>query len=159
MLSPADLEAFLQAHAVQGEILYLEAPTPTVETAAQAVGAQTGQIVKTLLFLIDGQPVAAIANGTAPIERRALAACYQVGRKKIKLAPPETVLAITGYPAGAVPPFGHLEPLPTLLDPRVLTLNEVYAGGGAENALVRLDPQDILKITGAQVLDLLSRPG
>jgi Cys-tRNA(Pro) deacylase len=158
MLSPADLQAFLQNHGVQGEILHLEVPTPTVETAAQAVGARNEQIVKTLLFLIDGEPVAAIANGTAPIEQRALAALYEVGRKKVKLASAEMVLAVTGYPAGAVPPFGHQKPLPTLLDPHVLTFAVVYAGGGAENALVRLDPRDIQKITGARVIDLLSSP-
>jgi Cys-tRNA(Pro) deacylase len=158
MLSPSDLQAFLQTHVIQGEILHLEMPTPTVEAAARAVGAQNEQIVKTLLFLIHDQPVAAIANGTAHIDRRSIAACYQVGRKQVKLAPPETVLAVTGYPAGAVPPFGHREPLPTLLDPRVLTHAEVYAGGGAGNALVRLNPIDILKITDGQVIDLLSPP-
>ncbi len=156
MLSSTDLQVFLEEHGIRGEIIHLEVPTPTVETAAQAVGARNEQIVKTLLFLINDQPLAAIATGTTPIDRRAIAARYQVGRKRVKLASPETVLAITGYPAGAVPPFGHRTPLPTLIDPRVLTLSEVYAGGGEENALMRLDPQDIVKTTGAQILDLLS---
>jgi prolyl-tRNA editing enzyme YbaK/EbsC (Cys-tRNA(Pro) deacylase) len=54
-----------------------------------------------------------------------------------------------------MPPFGYRQPLTTLIDQRVLDLPEAYAGGGAENAIVRLNPQDILQVTGARVLDLL----
>jgi prolyl-tRNA editing enzyme YbaK/EbsC (Cys-tRNA(Pro) deacylase) len=78
-----------------------------------------------------------------------------VGKKRVKLATPEMVLEISGYEVGAMPPFGHRQPLTTLIDQRVLDLPEAYAGGGAENAIVRLNPQDILQVTGARVLDLL----
>jgi prolyl-tRNA editing enzyme YbaK/EbsC (Cys-tRNA(Pro) deacylase) len=54
-----------------------------------------------------------------------------------------------------MPPFGHVQPLPTLIDPRVLKRIIVWAGGGAENTLLRLDPQDILRAAGAQEVDLL----
>jgi len=57
-----------------------------------------------------------------------------------------------------MPPFAHRQPLPTLIDRRVLEQPEVYAGGGAENALVRLFPQDILRVTQARVTDLLTVP-
>ncbi|GEM_PF-110327 len=158
MLTPTDLQAFLDSHAIRAEILHLDAPTPTVETAARAVGAQPDQIVKSVLFLVRGEPVLAVACGTARIDRRKLAAHYRVGRKRVKLAAADAVLRITGYPAGAVPPFGHPQPIPTLLDPGVLVHEQVYAGGGAGNALVRLHPADILRVTAAQVLDLLARP-
>ena len=69
------------------------------------------------------------------------------------------MLEITGFTAGAVPPFGHLRPIRTLLDLRVLEQETVYAGGGDENALMRLSPKVILHQTGAEVLDLISPPG
>jgi prolyl-tRNA editing enzyme YbaK/EbsC (Cys-tRNA(Pro) deacylase) len=65
------------------------------------------------------------------------------------------VLEISGYEVGAMPPFGHRRPLITLIDNRVLELPEAYAGGGAENALIRLNPQEIQRVTGAKALDLL----
>jgi prolyl-tRNA editing enzyme YbaK/EbsC (Cys-tRNA(Pro) deacylase) len=155
-LKADDLQAFLNAHAVQAEILHLPVPTPTVETAAQAVGAQVEQIVKSILFLVDDQPVLAITCGTAYVERRQIGALYGVGKKRIKLAAPEEVLALSGYEVGAMPPFGHRQPLTSLLDRRVLDLPEAYAGGGAENALMRIAPQEILRVSQAQVMDLVA---
>jgi Cys-tRNA(Pro) deacylase len=155
-LNADDLQTFLQANAIPADILRLPVPTPTVETAAQAVGAQPQQIVKSILFLVDDQSVLAIACGTAYIERRMIASLYGVGKKRVKLASPDEVVWVSGYEVGAMPPFGHRQPLPTLLDRRVLQLTEVYAGGGAENALLRISPQDILRFSQAQVMDLVT---
>lgn len=154
-LGALDLEGYMQSQAIPGEILHLDMPTPTVDAAAQAVGADPGQIIKSILFTVDEKPVLVIACGKSTISRRAIADLFGVGKKRIKLASPEIVLAVSGYEVGAMPPFGHRQPLPTLIDSRVLDLPEAYAGGGAENALLRLDPQEILRSTGAKVLDLL----
>jgi prolyl-tRNA editing enzyme YbaK/EbsC (Cys-tRNA(Pro) deacylase) len=154
-LGVPELRDYMQAHGVLGEIMHLDMPTPTVESAALAVKAKPEQIIKSILFMVDGQPVLAIACGMATIERRAIADLYKVGRKRVKLATPEKVLEMSGYEVGAMPPFGHRQQLTTLIDRRVLSLPEAYAGGGAENAIVRLKPQDILRVTGAKVMDLL----
>jgi prolyl-tRNA editing enzyme YbaK/EbsC (Cys-tRNA(Pro) deacylase) len=167
LLKSSDLQAFLTAQGIAGEILHVSVPTPTVETAAGALGVQPEQIVKSILFLVEGAaaadstaplPVLAIACGTGYVERRAIGAHYGVGRKRVKLASPEEVAAISGFEVGAMPPFGHRQPLPTLLDRRVLDLPAVYAGGGDENAMLRLDPRDIARYTGAAVLDLTAIP-
>lgn len=120
-----------------------------------AVSANPEQIIKSILFMVDGDPVLVIACGLSTIGRRAIADLYGVGKKRVKLATPEMVLEISGYEVGAMPPFGHRQPLTTLIDRRVLDVPEAYAGGGAENALIRLNPQDILQVTGAKILDLL----
>jgi prolyl-tRNA editing enzyme YbaK/EbsC (Cys-tRNA(Pro) deacylase) len=148
----------MDANAIPGEIIYLDIPTPTVETAAQAVGTKPSKIVKSLLFTIDDANVLAIASGTSLIERRAIAARFEVGRKRVRLAHPEVVLSVCGYPVGTVPPFGHRNPVQSLIDPLIFDLDEVYAGGGAHNALVRLQPDDILRVTKAEVLDLHNAP-
>jgi prolyl-tRNA editing enzyme YbaK/EbsC (Cys-tRNA(Pro) deacylase) len=151
-----ELAEYMQAHGIQGEILHLDVPTPTVDTAASAVGALPEQIIKSILFMVADQPVLAVACGRSSIERRAIAELYSVGKKRVKLASPEIVLEISGYEVGAMPPFGHRQPLMTLIDPKVLDSAESYAGGGAENALVRLNPKEILRATHAKVLDLLA---
>jgi prolyl-tRNA editing enzyme YbaK/EbsC (Cys-tRNA(Pro) deacylase) len=154
-LDALNLKKYMQSNAIPGEILHLDVPTPTVEAAAQAVCADPEQIIKSILFMVDETPVLVIACGKSTISRRAIADLYGVGKKRVKLATPEMVLEISGYEVGAMPPFGHHQLLTTLIDSKVLHLAEAYAGGGAENALVCLNPREILRVTGAKVLDLL----
>jgi prolyl-tRNA editing enzyme YbaK/EbsC (Cys-tRNA(Pro) deacylase) len=157
-LDPSHLEEFMRQNDIPGEILHLDVPTPTVESAAAAVGSELESIVKSLLFTIHDNLVLAITCGPAHIDRRAIAGHFQVGRKKVKLADPQTVLEKTGYQVGAMPPFGHYAPLTTLIDHQVLEKDEVYAGGGSDQSLLRINPDTILKVTQAQVLDLLAPP-
>ena len=72
----------MQAHGIAGEILHLNVPTPTVEAAAQAVSAKPEQIIKSILFMVDGQPVLAIACGLSAIGRRAIADLYRGGQEE-----------------------------------------------------------------------------
>jgi prolyl-tRNA editing enzyme YbaK/EbsC (Cys-tRNA(Pro) deacylase) len=157
-LTPDDLQAFMVREKIPGEILILEVPTPTVETAAQAVGVSPHQIVKSVLFTVRQEAVLTISCGDLLVERRVIAALYGLGRKRVKLASPEVVLDLTGYAVGTVPPFGHRQHIRTLIDSQVLDLAEIYAGGGAHNALVRLHPENILQTTSAEILDLHTRP-
>jgi len=155
MLTPDDLQRFMESQGISGELLFLKVPTPTVEAAAQALGTTPENIIKTVLFTIGEEHLLAIASGTLPIDRRRIAAHFGVGRKRVKLADPKTVLEVTGYPVGTVPPFGHKHPSHTLMDPRVLKREVAYAGGGAHNALVRLNPTDILRVTQGTVVELI----
>jgi prolyl-tRNA editing enzyme YbaK/EbsC (Cys-tRNA(Pro) deacylase) len=158
-LNSRDLESYMQGNGIDGEILRLDSPTPTVDSAAQAVGCLPEQIVKSILFLVDGAPVLAVACGPRRVEARALARRFDVGRKRVRLASPPQVLEITGYEVGAMPPFGHREPLPTLLDPLVNNQSEVYAGGGGENALLRITPSEIARAAAAEMWDLHTHQG
>ena len=153
-LTPADLQKFMEDHDIAGEIIYMDVPTPTVESAAEAVGTQPSQIVKSVLFHIQDSNILAIATGTHRIDRRPIAIHFGVGKKHVKLSSPENVQSVTGYPVGTVPPFGHLTPLSTLIDQELLKMDVIYAGGGAHNALVRLNPQDIVRVSKGQILDL-----
>lgn len=154
----ADLQKFMTKHGISGEIITLSDPTPTVDAAARALGVNSQQIVKSVLFSVKDDGILTISCGEQFVEQRVIARIYGVGRKRVKLASPELVLSLTGYAVGTVPPFGHPQPLNTLLDPNVLTFHEVFAGGGSLNAMVRLNPQDIAAVTQAKVVDLHSRP-
>lgn len=154
MLTSADLAAFITRHGIAAEIVKLPTHTPTVEAAAWVLGVSTSQIVKSLVFLVDGRPILVIANGTARVDVKKIAAHFGVGRKRARLADADTVLAVTGYLAGAVPPFGHKQPLPALLDPGVLAQSEVYAGGGDIDALLHITPDELRRVTGAQLVSV-----
>lgn len=153
-LTPTDLAAFIAAHHIAAEIVPMTAETPTVPAAAAALGVTTGQIIKSLLFLVRDQPVLAIASGETLVDRGMLAARYGVGKKQVKLADADTVLRLTGYPAGGVPPFGHPQPLPTLLDRAVAAWDAIYGGGGDDHTLLRIAPGELARVTEAAWVDL-----
>jgi prolyl-tRNA editing enzyme YbaK/EbsC (Cys-tRNA(Pro) deacylase) len=156
------VEAFLHAQDVQGELVHLAEHTPTVEDAARVMGTGVDGIVKSVLFLWDApeaagqQAVLVIANGTRRVDYRRVADCLGVSRRRVRLANAETVQAVTGYSVGAVPPFAYPRPLRTLIDQRVLEQTQVYAGGGALDALLRIAPAEIARITRAEVVDVVA---
>ena len=159
-MNDRDLEAYLAAHGLAGEVIRLPAHTPTVESAAQVLGTPVERIAKSLLFLLDQGdddpvPVLVIANGTSRVDYRSVAGYVGLSRKRVKLAGADQVQAITGYPVGGVPPLGHPRPLRTLIDRRVLDQPEVYAGGGAVDALLRITPAEIVRATGAATVDVV----
>ena len=116
--TPSDLDAFIRAHDIAAELVFPPEETPTVTLAARMACAED-QIVKSVLFLIkrseQADPVLIMTNGTAQIDFRKLAGILAVGRKRIRLAAADDVLARTGYPAGGVPPFGFDQPIQHLL--------------------------------------------
>lgn len=150
-----NLQAYLTTHTIPAQIVHLEAETPTVPAAAQALGVPVEQIVKTVIFFIETRPVAVYANGVRRVDPRKLASRFDVSRKKVKLADNEAVIALTGYLPGTVPPFGHRQALPALIDPGVCQHEIVYAGGGGITALLRIRSADLLALTKAETLEVL----
>jgi len=56
---------------------------------------------------------------------------------------------------GGPPPFAHRQTVPVLIDCGVLDLEEIYAGGGADDVMLRLRVTDLLQATGARLLDAI----
>ncbi len=149
-----DLQRFIDEQRIQADILPMDEHTPTVPDAARALGVETDQIIKSLVFRINDEPVLVINNGLARVDRRKLAARLEVGRKRVKFATPGQALDITGYVVGSMPPFGHRQKLRTFLDPAASRLDEVYGGGGDIDAMMRLTPSELIRVTEAEVLDV-----
>lgn len=147
--------AFIKSQHVQGELIALTQHAATVQAAAEALGVTTDKIVKSVLILADSEPVLVITNGLARIDFKQLANHLDVSKRKVKLANPETTLEITGFRIGAVPPFAHATELRTLVDADVLEHDEVFAGGGEVDVVLRLTPSEILRVTDAETLKLL----
>ncbi len=159
----AMLTRYIQQHAIAATLIQPRQETPTVALAARALGCEPEQIVKSVLFLLrDGQqatPLLVIANGTTQIDFRKLASLCGVGRKRIRLAPAEDVLALTGYPAGGVPPFGFPRPVPTCIDRRVFDQTLVYGGGGDDHTMLSITPAELLRVTKGQIVDVRQPDG
>ncbi len=156
MLTSQDLQRFIDQHHIAAQILPMAEDTPTVPDAARALGVAEDQIIKSLVFLVDGQPALVIAYGTGRVDDRLIAGHFGVGRKRVKMARPDQALDLTGYIVGSMPPFGHRVQLRTLVDPGVTRHAEIFGGGGEINAMLRLAPEELLRVTGAEVVAVLS---
>lgn len=153
-LGPEDLQRFIVENQIDAQIVRLDVDTPTVQAAADAVGVDPGRIAKSLVFKAGGAGLLAIACGNTPIRRRALADHLGLDRRQIELASPEDVLELTGYEVGAVPPFGHRNPIETLMDAEAIEHDRIFAGGGGKRALLRVAPAEIKRVSQAQIIGL-----
>ncbi len=158
-LNHKDLQQFIDANGITAAIMPLNDHTATVADAARALAVDTAQIIKSLLFLVDGEALLVINSGTARVDRKKLAAFLGVGRKRVKFATPDQALSVTGYVVGSMPPFGHRQRLQTLVDVEVTRLKTVYGGGGALNAMLQLTTAELLRVTEPEVVAVAEEGG
>lgn len=135
------------------KILELEKNTSTCELAAAALGVETGQIAKTLVFLADDRPVLIVASGDNRIKSGKLKRL--LGVSKIRMADPETVERVTGYSVGGVCPVGLPEKLQVLLDRSMYRFPVVFAAAGTPNSALPLTMRQLEIITGGTWADLV----
>jgi prolyl-tRNA editing enzyme YbaK/EbsC (Cys-tRNA(Pro) deacylase) len=135
------------------DVLELPNSTRTAVEAAQAVGCQVGQIVKSLIFKAkrSKRPVLVIASGANRVDEKKIEA--QIGEPLGK-ADADFVRQQTGFAIGGVPPVGHNRKIDTFIDRDLLSFQEVWAAAGTPRAVFRLDPQDLPKMTGGFVLEI-----
>src|SRR5437588_9412832 len=98
------------------EVRTLDSPTRTVAEAAAAVGCDSAQIAKTLVFVADGEPVLVVASGAHPVDPERLAEAFDCA--EIRQASADEVRAATGYSVGGVSPV--CPGLPVLFDEPLL---------------------------------------
>ncbi len=128
--------------------------TRTAPAAAAAVGCDVGQIVKSLVFMVDGHPVICLVSGRNRLDERKLAHWAGVGRKKVKRANAEQVRQATGFAIGGVAPFGYPQRPAMLMDPDLLQYDEVWAAAGTPNTVFAVSPQALQRVTQACVTDI-----
>ena len=112
--------------------------TKTAADAAAAIGVDIGQIVKSLIFAVDGEVVLAYVSGANQLDEKKLAAA--AGGAKCARVDADVVREATGFPIGGVPPFGHTKQLRVFIDPDLLQYDEVWAAMGTWNDNVGASP-------------------
>lgn len=134
-----------------GTVLEFPASTHTAQEAADAVGCELGQIVKTLLFLADGRPTIVLVAGDRQADTALLAQLVGVGRKRLKMGTPGEVLEITGYAVGGVSPIGLLQPCDVIVDDSLQRFDRVWAAAGSSNAVFPAAMLHLVSATGGQL--------
>ena len=126
--------------------------TKTAADAAAAIGVTVGQIVKRLVFGVDGEIVMALVSGSNQLDEKKLAAA--AGGAKCARVDADAVREATGYPIGGVPPFGHATQLRVFVDPDLLQYDEVWAAAGTWNDKFGAAPADIVRVAGGVVVEI-----
>lgn len=137
----------------QGTIIEHEVSTRTAEEAAQAAGCSVGQIVKSLVFRLDpaGEPVLILVSGSNRVHEKHLGRL--LGGSLVR-ADAEWVHSISGYAIGGVPPLGHKGLIKTYIDEDLLQYDVIWAAAGTPNAVFAVAPQELVRMSGAQVVSV-----
>ncbi len=151
--SAQKVQAALHQLGLPCEVLELPASTRTAPEAAQAVGCQVGQIVKSLIFRtqISRRPVLVLVSGSNRVNEAKLADI--IGEPILK-AEADYVREQTGFAIGGVPPVGHFHWLPAYIDEDLLQYEEVWAAAGTPHAVFKLDPRELPRITGGTIIQV-----
>ena len=125
--------------------------TRTSADAAAAIGCTVAQIAKSVVFRAVGlnRAVLVIASGANRVDEKLVAAA--VG-DRIAKADATFVRDKTGFAIGGVAPVGHTEKPVTLIDQDLLQHAEIWAAAGTPNSVFRLTPQELVAMTGGQVI-------
>lgn len=130
--------------------------THTAEDAARAVGAEVGQIVKSLVFVVPGpdgpEPCLALVSGANTVDLARLAAVLTEPR--IRRATADEARQLTGFVIGGIPPFGHRQAVRTVMDPDLGRFETVWAAAGAPNAVFEVPPATLRMLANAVVAPL-----
>ncbi len=137
------------------EVIVTEDSSATVDLAAKAHGVDPGQIAKTLSFQLKERIFLVVARGDARLDNKKAKAAFG---GKVKMLGLDEVETLTGHPVGGVCPFGLAQPLPVYCDISLKEYDVVIPAAGATNAAVRITPERMAEITGAEWVDVCQPP-
>jgi prolyl-tRNA editing enzyme YbaK/EbsC (Cys-tRNA(Pro) deacylase) len=148
----AQVAAAARARGLDVEVRGFPEGTRTAADAAAAVGCDVAQIVKSLVFVVDGAPVVALVGGADRLDEARLATA--AGGVEVRRADADEVRAATGYAVGGVPPFGHATDLRCFVDDALLAHDVVWAAAGTPTHVFAASPQALVDAAGAEVATL-----
>lgn len=135
-----------------GEVRLLADSTRTAPEAAAALGVPVGAIVKSLVFVADGDPVLVLASGDHQVATAKVA--EDLGVDRVTRADADTVRAATGFPIGGVAPLAHPAPLRTLVDRHLASYDVLWAAAGTPHAVFPTTYDELVRLTGGSPADV-----
>ena len=134
--------------------LTFPAGTKTAADAARAIGVGVGQIVKSLVFRVDGRPVMALVPGDRRLDEGMLARA--AGGASVERMDAAAVREATGFSIGGVPPLGHS--LPVYVDSGIAGYDEVWVAAGTGTDVFAVAPTDLIRVTDGTLTALCAAP-
>jgi prolyl-tRNA editing enzyme YbaK/EbsC (Cys-tRNA(Pro) deacylase) len=150
-MSLESVRAFLAQNAPDIEIIEMETSTATVAQAAEAHGVGPEKIAKTLSLRVGDRSFLVVTSGTARLDNRKVKDTFG---GKASMLNAEQVQELTGHPVGGVCPFGLATPLPVYCDISLKAFDEVVPAAGSIHTAVRISPDRIAALVGADWVDV-----
>lgn len=130
--------------------------TRTAAQAAEAIGCELGEIVKSLIFAADGVPVLVLMDGASRVDMELVR--RELGAEKVTRPNADVVRETTGYAIGGVPPFGHRTKTRVLADRGLLDHAVVWAAAGTPHTVFPMDPKSLIAYAGGTLVDVRENP-
>ena len=147
------VQAALRRAGLEIEVTELAESTRTAQEAAQAVGAEVAQIVKSLVFLAEAEPVLILVSGANRVDPELVG--KTLGRP-LRQARADEVRRATGFAIGGVAPVGLTRDLPVYFDASLLSFDRVWAAAGTPRSVFPIEPGELLRVTGAVPISVTS---
>lgn len=151
--SARKVQQALDALEMHCTVVELPDSTRTAKEAAQAVGCEVGQIVKSIVMMasVSHRPIMVVASGPNRINESKVG---ELIGEPIEKADAEFVRIQTGYAIGGVPPIGLAGQIVTFIDEDLLKYKTVWAAAGTPHAVFEFDPQELPRMTGGKVISV-----
>ena len=162
LVHPA-IQRVLDAAARKGvtlEVRSFSESTHTAADAAAALGAELGQIVKSLVFVVDGEdgpaPLVCLVSGPNRVDIARLAAVS--GESDVRRASAREAHDLTGFSIGGIPPIGHARQVRVVMDPALDRHAVIWAAAGTQNAVFATSPATLRALADATVAPITIDP-
>lgn len=155
-MSAQSVRAWLAEHAPDLGVIEVTDTTATVETAAKALGVESGRIAKTLAVRAGEHTFLVVARGDARLDNRK---CKDAFGARPRMLGPDETFELTGHPVGGVCPFGLATGLPVYLDVSLKAFELVYPAGGSLNTSVEVRTERLFDLVAERWVDLCRLPG
>jgi 5,10-methenyltetrahydrofolate synthetase len=154
----AATERFISAAIPEGvapDIRRFPEGTKTSADAAAAVGSELGEIAKSILFIVDSEPVLVIASGDRRIDEEALA--QWANASSARIAGLDEVKEITGFVAGGTPAVGLSKSVKVLADSALARYSWVWSAGGTPDTVYLVALDRLIAASGARWAEVADR--
>ena len=122
------------------------------EAVADQLGVDSNRLFKTLVAMVDGEPVVAIVPVSGRLSLKSLAKAAK--GKRASMADPADAERWTGYVTGGISPFGQKKRMPVFVDSGVMEFETVFASGGQRGIQIEVRPADMIEHLGAALAPL-----
>ena len=153
--SAKSVQDALSAKGLECKVVELSDSTRTAQDAANAIGCDVSQIVKSLIFKTKetNHPVLILVSGPNRVSEKAIEALLG---EQITKADADFVRDITGFAIGGVSPIGHKQKIERIfIDEDLLKFDSIWAAAGTPNAVFNLRGADLLEMTEGRLVNVL----
>lgn len=151
--SAQSIQETLSNSGIETRVIELPASTRTAQEAANTIGCQVAQIVKSLIFRTknSNRPILVLASGVNRVNEKTLSKLLE---EKIVKADADFTREHTGFAIGGIPPVGHKQPIETYIDQDLLQYEELWAAAGTPHAVFKLPSSEVVKLTNGTIVSI-----